>query len=207
VTVQRRTRAVARARVPFGWVWPVLLIAGLAAIAAGAGLDQTALLVAGAAALGVVVGHDTQDPDRMYLEGFSDGIVYEAGLDPGDAGQRGRGHADAGRVPAGVGPVGPAGWDTGIDGGADEDQRGDPEPGSSGPRTGPHGAPEPDSRVPRQRYPAFAPDGEPISGIGEGPSRKGLPPIPAATVVASPIETGRAGTGGGKADRGGKGAG
>src|SRR3990172_4810160 len=119
-----RTRAVAEARAPSG-TDPLLVIAGLGAVALGVAVDMLPVAVAGAAAVGWSF---RPEHERSYLEGFADGLRFfeaddGAGQPPGPGGDRAdvRGLPDgAGEDdhPAAAGPGGPAGGGTPGAGGA-----------------------------------------------------------------------------------------
>lgn len=84
MSLAKRTRAVAEAGQSRGLVR--LVVAGLGVLAIGLGVQDDLLgtTIAGALALGYTIGEMGAEPDRRYMEGFSDGLVIAPELDAAD---------------------------------------------------------------------------------------------------------------------------
>lgn len=191
MTLEDRSSAVARAgaRRELGR----LAAAAVGILVAGVGfaVSSPALAAFGGILLGVAIGQMALNPERLFMEGFSDGLIAAPELDArlGAAPARGRAGppADVRRLPGGPPPD-----DPGAAGGAGGFDRGDaPDPVDRGldPRTiaavvGVDAGPG----LPRPASDAVAIDARALS---QGPGRSRFPAIPAAHVARSPVRVER----------------
>ena len=80
-SLPERSRAVAEAGAGRAIVRLAIAALGVAFIGVGFQVDLMAPVLVGALALGYTIGEMGADPDRRYLEGFSEGLVIAPKLD------------------------------------------------------------------------------------------------------------------------------
>lgn len=116
----RRSRAVAEARPPDRWFHDIFLAASGGLVLAGAALGEQGLVAAGVAGVAYQLGRRLVNPERAYMEGFTDGLAAADTIATLD----GRPAQDIRRVPPSpeLPPPGAA------DGGTEPRQRAAPRP-------------------------------------------------------------------------------
>ncbi len=191
MTLASRTKAVAQAGRSREATRMAIAAGGVAALLTGAQLDYWPVACAGALALGWALGVLGTNVDRMYLEGFHDGLVAATELGAAPAGSPGGDQADVGRLPGGAPVYGlPSERDGVVARALDDDQPGPP---------GAAGAPVDVASFataagihlePRPARPATDLAGAPIS-LAQGPRRSPFPEIPSAEPIRAPGELGR----------------
>lgn len=177
-----RSRAVSRAGKGTE-AWQLFVAAGgVGALGLGWTIGSLPLVASAALVIGSVLGRALTNADRLYMEGFADGLVYAPENGAPAAGHGGSTAPDLRRLSGGPDDNDPGA----ADGRAYPDQRGSRAAAPVGAGINDLAAAFRVHLEDRPSRPALTEQGDPIT-LAQGPGRVGFPAVPAAEPSGSPV--------------------